>query len=112
MIEFVDRRDNWEKEIVPASVLTAQSEQFIKLLSDHGYVWPPNRGTRTEIIAALSIVKPDRDIRVTFVPGWCGKSFVLPDESYGTTGPDRKWSSDRPTSDGPTGKFPTVGDAG
>jgi hypothetical protein len=89
VIEFVDRRDKWKKEIVPASVLTAQSEQFIKLLSDHGYVWPPNKRTRTQIIAALSIVKPDRDIRVTSVPGWCGKSFVLPDESYRPTGPDR-----------------------
>jgi hypothetical protein len=28
VIEFVDRRDNWKKGIVPASVLTAQSEQF------------------------------------------------------------------------------------
>jgi hypothetical protein len=89
VIEFVNRRDKWKKEIVPASVLTAQSEQFIKLLSDHGYVWPPNKGTRTRIIAALSIVRPDRDIRVTSVPGWCGKSFVLPDESYRPTGPDR-----------------------
>jgi hypothetical protein len=89
VIEFVDRRDKWKREIVPASVLTAQPEQFIKLLSDHGYTWPPNKGTRLQIIAALSIVKPDRDIRVTFVPGWCGKSFVLPDESYRLTGPDR-----------------------
>ena len=89
VIEFVDRRDNWKKEIVPASVLTAQSEQFIKLLSDHGYVWPPNRGTRTQIIAALSIVKPDRDIRVTPVPGRCGKWFVLPGESYGPNGPSQ-----------------------
>jgi hypothetical protein len=89
VIEFVDRRDKWKREIVPPSVLTAQSEQFIKLLSDHGYVWPPDRRTRTHIIAALSIVKPDRDIRVTSVPGWCGKSFVLPDESYGPSGADR-----------------------
>jgi hypothetical protein len=89
VMEFLDRRDRWKREIVPASVLTAQSEQFIKLLSDHGYIWPPNKCIRTQIIAALSIVKPDRDIRVTFVPGWCGKSFVLPDESYGATGPDR-----------------------
>jgi putative DNA primase/helicase len=70
-------------------VLTVQSEQFIKLLSDHGYVWPPNRGTRTEIIAALSIVKPDRDICVTPVPGRCGKWFVLPGESYGPNGPSQ-----------------------
>jgi Domain of unknown function (DUF927) len=89
VIEFLDRRDRWKREIVPASVLTAQSEQFIKLLSDHGYIWPPNKGTRIQIIAALSVVKPDRDIRVTSVPGWCGKSFVLPDESYRPTGPDR-----------------------
>ena len=89
VIEFLNCRDRWKREIVPASVLTAQSEQFIKLLSDHGYIWPPNKGTRTQIIAALSIVKPDRDIRVTSVPGWCGKSFVLPDESYSPTGPER-----------------------
>jgi hypothetical protein len=29
VIEFVDRRDKWKREIVPASVLTAQSEQFM-----------------------------------------------------------------------------------
>jgi putative DNA primase/helicase len=89
VIEFVDRRDKWKKEIVPPSVLTAQSEQFIKLLSDHGYVWPPDRRIRTHIIAALSIVKPDRDIRVTPVPGRCGKWFVLPGESYGPNGPSQ-----------------------
>jgi hypothetical protein len=89
VIEFLSRRDKWKKEIVPASVLTAQSEQFIKLLSDHGYIWPPNRATRTQIIAALSIVKPDRDIRVTPVPGRCGKWFVLPGESYGPNGPSQ-----------------------
>ena len=36
------------------------------------------------------MVRPRRDIRVTSVPGWCGKSFVLPDESYRPSGPDRK----------------------
>jgi Domain of unknown function (DUF927) len=90
VIEFVDRRDKWKKEIVPASVLTAQSEQFIKVLSDHGYIWPPNKRTRTQIIAALSIVNPTRHIRVTSVPGQCGRWFVLPDgESYGPNGPSR-----------------------
>ena len=60
------------------------------MLSERGYLWPPNKTTRTRIIAALSVVRPRRDIRVTSVPGWCGKSFVLPDESYRPSGPDRK----------------------
>ena len=33
--------------------------------------------------------KPSRDIRVTDVPGWHGKSFVLPGEAYTPDGPDR-----------------------
>jgi len=89
VIKFVNRRDRWKKEIVPASVLTAQPSEFIKLLSDRGYLWPPRKDIRIRIIAALSIIRPDRDIRVTPVPGWCGKSFVLPDESYSSMGPDR-----------------------
>jgi putative DNA primase/helicase len=89
-IKFENRRGKWRKEIVPASLLTAQSEQFIKLLSERGYLWPPNKSTRARIIAALSVVRPRRDIRVTSVPGWCGKSFVLPGESYRPSGPDRK----------------------
>jgi putative DNA primase/helicase len=89
-IKFENRRGKWKKEIVSASLLTAQSEQLIKLLSERGYLWPANKSTRARIIAALSVVRPRRDIRVTSVPGWCGKSFVLPDESYRPSGPDRK----------------------
>ena len=89
-IKFENRRGKWKKEIVSASLLTAQSEQLIKLLSERGYLWPANKSTRGQIIAALSAVRPRRDIRVTSVPGWCGKSFVLPDESYRPSGLDRK----------------------
>jgi putative DNA primase/helicase len=88
-IKFKNRRGKWKKEIVSASLLTAQSDQFIRLLSERGYLWPPNKSTRTRIIAALSTVRPRGDIRVTSVPGWCGKSFVLPDESYRPRGRDR-----------------------
>lgn len=89
-IKFEHRRGKWRTEIVSASLLTAQAEQLIKLLSERGYLWPPNKGMRARIIAALSVVRPRRDIRVTSVPGWCGKSFVLPGESYRPSGPDRK----------------------
>jgi hypothetical protein len=90
VLRFANRRNMWKEEIVPASVLTAQPEQLIKLLSDRGYLWPSSKNTRASIIAALSMEKPDRDIRVTSVPGWCGNSFVLPDESYRPNGPDRE----------------------
>jgi hypothetical protein len=89
-IKFENRRGKWKKEIVSASLLTAQPEQLIKLLSERGYLWPANKSTRARIIGALSVARPRRDIRVTSVPGWCGKSFVLPDESYRPSGPDRK----------------------
>jgi Domain of unknown function (DUF927) len=89
-IKFENRRGKWKKEIVSASLLTAQPEQLIKLLSERGYLWPANKSTRARIIGALSVARPRRDIRVTSVPGWCGKSFVLPDESYRPSGPDQK----------------------
>jgi putative DNA primase/helicase len=81
--------ERWKKEIVPSSVLSAQPGELIKLLSDRGYLWPASRKMRIQIIAALSVVRPDRDVRVTPVPGWCKGWFVLPGESYGPHGPSR-----------------------
>jgi putative DNA primase/helicase len=89
VIKFLNRRDKWKREIVAASMFTAQPGELIKLLSDRGYVWPARKDVRSQIIESLSIIRPDRDIRVTSVPGWCGKSFVLPDESYSSNGLDR-----------------------
>jgi putative DNA primase/helicase len=89
-IRFLDRRRKWKTEIIPSSMLTAQSHEFISLLSRLGYVWPPNRKLWPRIISDLSIARPGRHIRVTSVPGWHGTSFALPGESYGPNGLDRK----------------------
>jgi hypothetical protein len=89
-IRFLDRRAKWKTEIVPSSMLTAQTGEFISLLSRRGYSWPANKKLWLRIISALSISRPDRDIQVTPVPGWHGDTFVLPGESYGPNGPDRK----------------------
>jgi uncharacterized protein DUF927 len=89
-IKFLDRRGMWKTEIVPSSLLTAQAGEFVSLLSAHGYVWPTNKKLWPPIIAALSNKRPGRHIRVTPVPGWHGKFFALPGESYGPNGPDRK----------------------
>jgi putative DNA primase/helicase len=62
--------------------------EFITFLTRHGYIWPPI--LRHKIIGELSVVRPTRRIGVTPVPGWHGKSFVLPGESYTPDGPDRK----------------------
>ena len=70
-------------------MLITHCKEFTTLLSKRGYVWPSNRDLRAKIIGALSMEKPSRDIRVTDVPGWHGKSFVLPDEAYSPDGPDR-----------------------
>jgi Domain of unknown function (DUF927) len=89
-IRFLNRRAKWKTEIVPSSMLTAQAHEFISLLSRLGYLWPPNRKLWPQIISALSNVRPRRSIWVTQVPGQHGKFFVLPGESYGPNGPDRK----------------------
>jgi uncharacterized protein DUF927 len=94
-IRFLNRRRKWKTRIVPSSMLTAQSHEFISLLSRLGYVWPPNKKLWPRIISALSIARPGRHIRVTPVPGWHGKFFALPGESYGPSGPDRKKTPDR-----------------
>jgi uncharacterized protein (DUF927 family) len=90
VLKFMNRRGKLKEEIVPSSMLTAQSGPLIALLSTRGYTWPPNQTLRAQIIGALSIEKPARHIRVTDVPGHHGKFFVLPGESYGPNGPDRK----------------------
>ena len=71
-------------------MLVSQPVEFVTLLAGHGYLWPPTRPLRHKIIGELSIVKPTRRIRVTPVPGWHGKSYVLADESYTPKGPDRR----------------------
>ena len=88
-IKFINRRGKWKKEIISSSMLITRCTEFTTLLSKRGYVWPSNRDLRAKIIGALSVEKPSRDIRVTDVPGWHGKSFVLPGEAYTPDGPDR-----------------------
>ena len=87
-IRFLDRRGKWKETIIPASMLTAQANEFIKLLSRLGYIWPKDK--KLEIVSELSVVRPERNIRVTSVPGWHGKFFALPGESYGPNGSTRK----------------------
>jgi hypothetical protein len=90
VIKYLNRRERWKKEIVPSSVFTAVPGELIRLLSDRGYLWPVSKIMRAQIIAALSVERPTRHIRVTSVPGQCGRWFVLPgDESYGPNGPSR-----------------------
>ena len=71
-------------------MLVSQPSEFVALLAGRGYLWPPSQALRHKIVGELSIVKPTRRIRMTPVPGWHGKYYVLPGESYGPKGPDRK----------------------
>jgi hypothetical protein len=93
VVRFLNRRAKWKTEILPSSMLTAQAGEFVSLLSTRGYMWPTNRKLWPPIIAALSNERPGSDIRVTSVPGWHGRFFALPGESYGPNGPDRKGRS-------------------
>jgi hypothetical protein len=90
VVKFLDRRAKWKTEIIPSSMLTAQTGEFVSLLSTRGYMWPTKKKLWPPIIGALSNERPGRDIRVTSVPGCHGTFFALPGESYGPNGPDRK----------------------
>jgi len=90
VVKFVDREGERKREIVLSSMLTSKPGEFVTLLSERGYLWPASQALRLKIIGELSVVRPSRRIRVTPVPGWHGKSFVLPGESYTPKGPDRK----------------------
>jgi putative DNA primase/helicase len=89
VVRFLDREGKRKREIVPSDMLVSHTE-FVTFLTRRGYVWTPNPAQRQKIIRELSVVRPTRRIRVTPVPGWHGKSFVLPGESYTPKGPDRK----------------------
>jgi putative DNA primase/helicase len=90
VVRFLDREGKRKKEIVPSSMLVSQPGELVTLLADRGYLWPPTQALRNKIIRDLSVVRPGRRIRVTPVPGWHDKSYVLPGQSYTPEGPDRK----------------------
>ena len=89
-VKFVDREGKRKKETVPSSMLVSQPGEFVALLAGRGYLWPPSQALRNKIVGELSIVKPARRIRVTPVPGCHGDCYVLRDESYTPSGPDRR----------------------
>ena len=109
-IKFLNRRNEWKKEIVSSSMLTTPAHEFICLLSKRGYIWPAISKERGHIIGALSVVKPARNIRVTSVPGWHGNSFALPGESYSPDGPGSKETPDHSQSHCGTRGVPAFGD--
>src|SRR5260370_14415264 len=40
VVRFLNRRAKWKTEIIPSSMLTAQTGEFVSLLSTCGYMWP------------------------------------------------------------------------
>jgi putative DNA primase/helicase len=90
VVKFMDRWGKWQRRTIEASLLTSRRKEFITLLSNNGYSWPPQKTVWETIIAALSTVKPKREIKLTPVPGPCGDYFVLPSEAYGREGATRK----------------------
>ena len=89
VIKFLNCRGAWKRKTLPSAIFTTPRELITKLAAA-GYIWPPKYRLRILIIAALSIKKPVRDVIMVEVPGQHGKYYVLPDESYGPKGPDRK----------------------
>src|ERR1700735_2425564 len=76
VIKFKNRRGKWRKDIISSSMLTGNDRDCVARLSALGYLWPPNRKVRSQIIGALSVAKPNRNIRLVDVPGWHENSYV------------------------------------
>ena len=112
VVRFVDRDGKRKKVIVASHMLVSQPGEFVALLAQRGYLWPPTQALRHKIVGELSILRPDRRIRVTPVPGWHGKSFVLPGESYTPNGPDRKHFHLGHNSDRSFGRISAIWDLG
>jgi hypothetical protein len=79
IIKFQDKDGKKKIEVVPTSLLTAGTKDFIKRMTDAHYIWPEARAHRERLVAALSVQNPASRIAVTVVPGWHEVRYVLPD---------------------------------
>jgi hypothetical protein len=79
IIEFQDKDGEKKIEVVPTSLMTAGTKDFIKRLTDAHYIWPEARTHRERLVGALSVQNPAGRIAVTVVPGWHQARYVLPD---------------------------------
>jgi putative DNA primase/helicase len=77
--EFQDKDGKKKIEVVPTSLLTAGTKDFIKRMTDAHYIWPEARTHRERLVGALSVQNPAGRIAVTVVPGWHQARYVLPD---------------------------------
>jgi hypothetical protein len=80
-LEFLTRRSEWKREIIPASLLNRPSE-FKQYMADKGYQWSSDAKQVKQILETLVDARPRRHFVISFVPGWHDGSFVLPDRSY------------------------------
>jgi putative DNA primase/helicase len=88
IIKFQDKDGKKKIEVVPTSLLTAGTKDFIKRMTDAHYIWPEARAHRERLVAALSVQNPAGRIAVTVVPGWHEIRYVLPDMIASPTGDD------------------------
>jgi hypothetical protein len=88
IIKFQDKDRKKKIEVVPTSLLTARTQDFIKRMTDAHYIWPEAKPHRERLVAALSVQNPEGRIAVTVVPGWHGARYVLPDMIASPTGDD------------------------
>jgi hypothetical protein len=88
IIKFQDKDGKKKIEVVPTSLLTAGTKDFIKRMTDAHYIWPEVRAHRERLVAALSVQNPASRIAVTVVPGWHQARYVLPDMIASPKGDD------------------------
>ncbi len=80
-LEVLTRRDEWKREIIPASLLNRTAE-FKQHMADKGYQWPSDGKQVKQIVETLVDARPKRHFIISFVPGWHGQSCVLPEKCY------------------------------
>ena len=80
----------WHTQAIPRSMFSAQSEDFISLLSDLGLKFVPIGGIKTQLKTLLALSSPKARVRSVPHVGWYGtRGFVLPDAVFGGEQEDR-----------------------
>lgn len=81
-ITFRNLNDKRKRILVPRGDLR-RPEIIRRLLENNGFVLPEDPDHIRMLIDHLVVTKPKKNITITRVTGWHGKSFVLPDVVFG-----------------------------
>lgn len=83
LLRFKNTLQNWRKWAMPMELLRGSGEDLRGELLSMGVELNPSTGARRLMATFLQAKPPERNMRCVLQVGWCGNSFVLPNEVIG-----------------------------